>query len=108
MDELLALPRLLSSASYNFHCSLKCPLWVLSDVATKPRHARLTPKTDMCGATKDVRYGPRADIRLLNHLVDAGEQCRLHRKAERLGCLDVEIRPPVLFRSFSPLAFAHI
>jgi hypothetical protein len=23
----------------------------------------LPPKADMCGATKDVRYGPKADIR---------------------------------------------
>ena len=25
----------------------------------------LPPKADMCGATRDVRYGPRADIRIL-------------------------------------------
>ena len=25
----------------------------------------LTPKADMCGAARDVRYGPKADIRWL-------------------------------------------
>jgi hypothetical protein len=25
-------------------------------------HVRFTPKMDMCGATSDVRFGPKADI----------------------------------------------
>ena len=32
----------------------------------------LPPKADMCSATRDVRFGPKADIDLLfNHLIGA-------------------------------------
>ena len=35
----------------------------------------LPPKADMCSATKDVRYGPKADMaHLFDNLVGAGEQ----------------------------------
>src|SRR5262249_8983902 len=36
----------------------------------------LPPKADMCGATSDVRFGPKADIGRysLDHFVGAGEQ----------------------------------
>jgi len=30
--------------------------------AVQERMSALPPKADMCGATKDVRYGPKADI----------------------------------------------
>ena len=34
----------------------------------------LPPKADMCGATRDVCYGPKADIvALFNHLIIAGK-----------------------------------
>jgi hypothetical protein len=33
----------------------------------------LAPKADMCSATRNVRFGPIADIRLLNCFVGAGE-----------------------------------
>src|SRR6476660_7706822 len=51
----------------------------------------LPPKADMCGATGDVRFGPKADItNLFDHLVGA----ILHRlrdgNAERLRGLEVE------------------
>src|SRR5262249_40801231 len=48
------------------------------------------PKGDMCGAARDVRFGPIADIRLLDHLIGAGEQRRWHRKAKRLGGLEID------------------
>ena len=33
----------------------------------------LHPKADMCGAIRYVRYVPKADIGLFDHLVGAGE-----------------------------------
>ena len=34
----------------------------------------LPPKADMCGATRDVCFGPKADIAsLFDHLIRAGE-----------------------------------
>jgi hypothetical protein len=34
----------------------------------------LPPKADMCGATRDVRFVPKADINgLFDDLIDAGE-----------------------------------
>ena len=30
--------------------------------AVQPGVSALPPKADMCGATRDVRYGPKADI----------------------------------------------
>jgi hypothetical protein len=48
-------------------------------------------KADMCGAARDVRYGPIADIdTLFDHLVGARLHCRRHVEAERLGRLEVE------------------
>jgi len=35
--------------------------------------AALPPKADMCGATRDVRFGPKADITsLIDHIISAG------------------------------------
>jgi hypothetical protein len=37
----------------------------------------LPPKADMCSATRDVRFGPKADIRtLFDQLVSANDQPR--------------------------------
>jgi len=33
----------------------------------------LPPKADMCSATRDVRFGPKADI-LFDHLIGCSEQ----------------------------------
>jgi hypothetical protein len=34
------------------------------------------PKADMCGAAKDVRFGPKADIaKLVDYLVSAQQEC---------------------------------
>ena len=36
----------------------------------RERMSALPPKADMCSATKDVRYGPKADIGcLFDHLI---------------------------------------
>jgi hypothetical protein len=34
----------------------------------------ITPKADMCGATGDVRFGPKADIALFDHLIGARKE----------------------------------
>ena len=34
----------------------------------------LSSIADMCGATRDVRFVPIADIRLFDHLIGAGKQ----------------------------------
>jgi hypothetical protein len=40
----------------------------------------LPPKADMCGAARDVRFGPKADIagELFDHLVGAGKKGGRH------------------------------
>jgi hypothetical protein len=38
----------------------------------------------MCGATSDVRYGPKADITSFDHFVSAGDQRGRNSEAERL------------------------
>src|SRR5262245_5762527 len=51
----------------------------------------LPPKADMCDATRDVRFGPKADIqsRLFDDPVGSGEQRRGYGETERLCCLQV-------------------
>ena len=40
-----------------------CPLWVISGhVQCKTRMSALPPIADMCSATRDVRFVPKADI----------------------------------------------
>jgi hypothetical protein len=56
----------------------------------------LPPEADMCGATRDVRFGPIADSRseqrrlLFDHLVSAAKHRRRHRKAERFGRFEID------------------
>ena len=48
----------------------------------------LPPKADMCGATRDVRFVPIADIDgLFDHLVGTRQQRGRHSEAERFGGL---------------------
>jgi hypothetical protein len=58
----------------------------LAPQAQVQKASDLPPKADMCGATRDVRFGPEADIRarLFDHLVGAPEYCGRHSEAERL------------------------
>ena len=44
----------------------------------------LLPRADMCGATRDVRFGPIADIMCL------GQQCWWKSESERFGCFGVD------------------
>ena len=51
----------------------------------------LPPKADMCGATRDVRFVPIADIGdLFDHLVGAALHRLWHGNAERLGGLEID------------------
>ena len=49
-------------------------------------------KADICGATRNVRFGPIAGTfaRLLDQLVSACEQWQGYRQAERLGSLEAD------------------
>ena len=47
----------------------------------------LSPKADMCSATRHVRFVPIADIRLFDHLVCELLKTKWHFEAERLGGL---------------------
>jgi hypothetical protein len=51
----------------------------------------LHPKADICGAARDVRFGPIADIaNLFDYFVGAAEQGLGDRQAERLCGLQVD------------------
>ena len=48
------------------------------------------PKADMCGATRDVRFGPIADIPPFTRLLRRrGRAASAHGEAERLGGLEI-------------------
>src|SRR5262249_5222299 len=48
----------------------------------------LPPKAGICGAKRNVRYGPEANMR--RHLVGRGQQLRVKLQAERFGHLEVD------------------
>jgi hypothetical protein len=50
-----------------------CALGHKRTYAVQRLMSALPPKADMCGATRDVRYGPKADISSFDHLVGEGE-----------------------------------
>src|SRR5262245_9853960 len=50
----------------------------------------LPPKADVCGAASDVRFGPKADIILLDHFVRPGEYCRRNCKTQCLRGLEID------------------
>jgi hypothetical protein len=51
----------------------------------------LPPKADMCGAARDVRFGPIADIMcLFDHFVSGGRQCWWKSESERFGRFGVD------------------
>ena len=58
--------------------------------AVQKAMSALPPKADMCGATRDVRFVPRADIHLLDHLVSAAEHRLRHNDAKRLRGFEVD------------------
>src|SRR5262249_33208822 len=49
----------------------------------------LPPIADMCGANRNVRFGPIGDITSLDHLVGAGKHCRRNYQAECLGRFEI-------------------
>ena len=51
----------------------------------------LPPKADMCAATRNVRFVPKADIaNLFDNLVSTCEHGRRHGEAEGLGRLEID------------------
>ena len=50
----------------------------------------LTPKADMCGATRHVRFLPKADIRSFDEHVHAAQKCFRNRQAYGLRSLEID------------------
>ena len=56
----------------------------------------LPPKTDMCSATGDVRFVPKADscaatiTRLFDHLLGAAKEWQRNGEPERFGSLQID------------------
>ena len=68
-----------------------CALGHKRTYAVQRLMSALPPKADMCGATRDVRYGPIADIAsLIDDFVGAGYQRRWHGEPERFCCFEVD------------------
>jgi hypothetical protein len=67
---MLAAQRILKSA---IACSSRTVPGFAEGAVGRLFVSALPPKADICGATSDVRFGPIADIRLLNCFVGAGE-----------------------------------
>ena len=69
---------------------------VKRDICDAKTMSALPPKADMCGATRDVRFVPKADIvassacQLFDDLVGAGEHRRRECEAERLGGFEID------------------
>jgi hypothetical protein len=64
----------------------RCPLYPNSD--RESRHllggmSALTPKADMCGATSDVCFGPRADIVIHSITASASRPAMQHQAEKR-------------------------
>src|SRR5262249_11088633 len=58
---------------------------------SRSRMSALPPKADMCTATRDVRFGPKADIaQLFNHFIGCVEQRLRHGEAKRFRGLEVD------------------
>ena len=50
----------------------------------------IPPKADIAERDHHVRFVPKADIALFDHLISAGEQRRGNFKSERLRSLEVD------------------
>ena len=75
----------------------------LPPIATAKANSRksdLPPKAHMCGATRDLRYGPKADIHRVLRLITSSED----RLASRRDAID--IAGPVVTSWHQPLACA--
>ena len=59
--------------------------------AVQKAMSAFTPKADMCSASGDVRFGPKADIKaLFNDFVGACEHCRRYCEAQCLGSFKID------------------
>ena len=59
--------------------------------AVQTSMSALPPKADMCGATRDVCFGPKADIAiLLNQLIGNGEHARRNSQPEPFSGLGID------------------
>jgi hypothetical protein len=79
----------------NYSRDLRSAEWglivILRGNNPQDRMSALPPKADIGTPSCDVRFVPKADIRVLfDYLVGAGEQPSRHANAERLGDLEVD------------------
>jgi len=72
----------------------RCPMSALGHKQTfalQKVMSALPPKADMCGATMDVRFGPKADnTYLFDHLVGSGDERGRHGETKRLRSLEID------------------
>src|SRR5262245_11781115 len=77
-----------------FDCSVGCRKAAdqISALAVLRSMSALPPKADMCGATRDVRFGPIADMAtlLFDYFVGALRKLQRHFEAYCFGSLEVD------------------
>src|SRR5262249_37149015 len=92
--EILSLAGAFTNKDKNIQWSQARSMSALGQKQTYAVHngmSALPPKADMCGATRDVRFGPKADIgSLFDHPVGALLEMHRHVEAKRLSGFQID------------------